>query len=121
MNADEFVVHVADAVARHVRTSGSPAKLQDLRLFAELLTRVANDGQERPTSFRSAIETKGPDEGVDMRLALDYPGVAAALSVSVRSARRLVESGDIPSVKIRGRRLVRRVDLVAYLAAQGAA
>lgn len=121
MNSDEFVVHLADALARHVRLSGSPAKLHELRLIAELLTRIASDGQDRPVSFRQAIEVKAAGDGGGVKLAFDIPAVAAALSVSERTARRLVDDGDIPSVKVRDRRLVRRVDLEAYVASRGAA
>ncbi len=38
------------------------------------------------------------------------------LPLSKRTLLRLIASGDLPSVKVRGRRLVRRVDLEKYMA-----
>jgi len=40
---------------------------------------------------------------------------AQIMKVSVQTVRRMVTSGEIPSVKIRGQYRIRRVDLEAYI------
>ena len=46
---------------------------------------------------------------------LSVQEVASRLSVSVKTVRRLIESGELQAVKIRGRIVVRESDLVAYI------
>jgi hypothetical protein len=40
---------------------------------------------------------------------------AAATSISTRSLRRHIAAGDLPSIKIEGRRLIRTTDLTRWL------
>jgi excisionase family DNA binding protein len=40
---------------------------------------------------------------------------AQIMKVSVQTVRRMVTSGEIPSVKIRGQYRIRKVDLEAYI------
>jgi len=41
--------------------------------------------------------------------------IATALGVSERTARRIADSGELPSVYVRGRRLFRVADVNAYV------
>jgi excisionase family DNA binding protein len=49
------------------------------------------------------------------KLALSLPDAAHSLGVSERTIRRLVEKGDLPSVRIGGRRLIRYTDLARLM------
>ncbi|MDP1820439.1 MAG: helix-turn-helix domain-containing protein [Acidimicrobiales bacterium] len=115
MNADEFVSHLAYAIGKYVRASGRPAQLGELVSFAELCLRIASDGQGGPIPPGGLAGAGVPGDGGRVLMALDIPAVAVALSVGERTARRLVAAGDLPSVVVRGRRLVRLSDLEAFV------
>lgn len=48
-------------------------------------------------------------------MLLSVDAVAVALSIAPGTVRTLIAEGALPSVRIKGRRLVRRADLCAYV------
>jgi len=56
-----------------------------------------------------------PDHEHPNRLLLSAPEVAERLSLSERGVRVLIARGEIPSVRVGSRRLVRAGDLDAYV------
>lgn len=53
-----------------------------------------------------------------MQALMTVPGAADHLGVSVRTLRRLIERGDLPSVRVGRSRRVDPEDLEAYIARQ---
>lgn len=106
--AERHLARALETHARWCRANGLalPAALAQLSL-------VARSGQER---------TDGHDDDdlahtVDVnRIALTYEEVAEALSVSVRSVRRMAANNELPTIEIAGRRRVHRDDLASYAA-----
>jgi excisionase family DNA binding protein len=68
---------------------------------------LASDGQGRPDL--------APDVDLGDRLAVDYDDAAKLLSVSSRTVRRLVASGEIPVVMIGTLPRITTADLEAYV------
>jgi len=52
------------------------------------------------------------------KLAVGYSEAASLLSIGERTLRELVYTGEIPSLRVGTRRLIRMADLEAYVAAQ---
>lgn len=68
-----------------------------------------------PRFALDALAAQGDDRHVLIPLTVSFDGAAAALGVSQSTLKRLVRSGEMPTVKVAGRRLVRHADLTAYV------
>ena len=60
------------------------------------------------------------DDDPPIEPLLSVNATAAVLAVSTRHVKRLIVSGELPSLKIGRRRLVRRQDIVAFVEARAA-
>jgi excisionase family DNA binding protein len=58
---------------------------------------------------------RADDGGVQSQLLARIPQVAAMLDVSADTVKRLIRSGELPTVKVAGARRVRCSDLEAYV------
>ncbi|HUX01854.1 MAG TPA: helix-turn-helix domain-containing protein [Phycisphaerae bacterium] len=63
-------------------------------------------------------DRKTPDLPTTDRIALSVSEAADAIRVSSRQVYVLAEKHGLPTIKLGGRRLIRRADLEAWLAAQ---
>lgn len=77
-----------------------PPELESVRL-------LAIGGQSRPILDANAE--------IGDRLAVSYDVAARQLSVSVRTVRRLVASGELPRVDVGGCQRITTADLEAYV------
>lgn len=59
-------------------------------------------------------QTVAPGPRIDP-LAVSIPDAADALGVAASTMRTMVAEGAVPSVRIRGRRMIRTADLAAYV------
>jgi excisionase family DNA binding protein len=106
--------HVARALDAHVRwcaVNAIPVP-RDVRALRVALS--ASDGRERTKVDGGGID--GDDGGCAFLLSPEQ--VAHRLGVSPRSVRRLLGSGELPSVKIGGARRVAADDIVNYIEAR---
>lgn len=111
----ETAGHVAIALVRHLRWAregGTPVPAT-VREIAEAATSAARSRQE-PTTV-AALEALVEGARMSEPLLLPYDSAAGILGLSHRTVERMVAAGELPSVAVGGRRLIRRVDLVAYV------
>lgn len=78
---------------------------------ARLRWLVVNDGLRRP----EVVSCNGSADDQVVTLALAYEHVARSLNVSTRTVRRMVSSGELPTVEVGGMPRVRMRDLVAFV------
>ena len=106
--------HLAAALKAHtgrLRSEGLPAVpvLADLgAAMARLAARSGHDVPD-PAVFAAMVQDRAMPP-----LLLTLPQAARALGLGERTLRRLVRSGEVPSVKVGSRVLVRHRDLEAY-------
>lgn len=112
-----FVLDLDPASARHlvraIDAYRAWCRVNGYRLPDALdrLALLARSGQSRPEIAES--DDLGQDAG--MPLMFDYDDAARLLSVSPRTIRRLVASGELPAVTVTpGTRRILRADLEAY-------
>ncbi len=99
----KYVARELGDLRRRYRQDGLhwPPELESLRLL------VASSGQARPILDVDA----DPSEA----LAVTYDAAAKRLSVSPRTVRRLVASGELPRVDIGGRPRITTADIDAFV------
>jgi excisionase family DNA binding protein len=91
------------------------------RLFDALLEEFAERVAEKlARKIASARGDAGPGSGA-LEANLDVKQAAQVLGISPRSLYPLAGKGDVPSIKVGGRRLFRPTELKAYLEKQAAA
>jgi excisionase family DNA binding protein len=73
---------------------------------------AGSNPQMKPAPIRAETTVSTLPDGDRFFL---LPEVAGALRVSVKTVRRLIDEGKIKTHKIRGRILVRRIELMAYI------
>ncbi|MFL6164506.1 MAG: helix-turn-helix domain-containing protein [Jatrophihabitantaceae bacterium] len=88
-----------------------PAVVRDLIAVLET-TESATERQGAPNLPGSGAEA----DSAPMALVLDVDEAADALRCSKRSAQRLIAAGELPSVRIAGKAVVRTADLQTYVA-----
>ncbi len=101
--------HLARAVADHLRWCRVNAIPPPPLLRQLTVVLAASDGQGRPPD---AEPLPAGDSGP---VALTYDDTAVALSVSARTVRRLVSSGELPVVNLGGCRRITRRAIEKYL------
>jgi excisionase family DNA binding protein len=116
---EDLVAHAAHAFDAHVRWCAVnaipvPPIVQAVRGL--LRSASASSGQER-TEFANA-PVDGGESGVLMEGLLAPDQVAHRLHVSSRSVRRLVGSGELPSVKVGGATRFDPVDVEEFIDAK---
>jgi excisionase family DNA binding protein len=72
-----------------------------------------------PAAF-DPVRAPAPERAID-RLLLNTSDVAWALNVGLSSARGLMARGELPSLRVGDRRLVRRADLERFIEQRAAA
>lgn len=111
MSDPEAVLEYVAAVltdCRHRFTAAGlpwPVDLESARL-------LACSGQGRP----NPLGDNGSRDDRTMVVALDYEQVASRLSVSARTVRRIVASGELPAIDVGGCPRIRVDDLAAWVA-----
>lgn len=114
--SDRLRLHLVAALSRHcqvLRRDGirPPDELTDL-----LAALAATSGHERP-----AFAPDGDVSDAADVVLLGYDEAGRRLGVSPRTVRRLVSSGDLPSVLVGRSRRVRVSDIADYIERLGAA
>jgi excisionase family DNA binding protein len=104
-------------IAAIMRTNIAQLELNGLAAASE-----ARNGGTPPSDRENKIGLAGSNPSIKVMNALPdgesfflLPEVAGALRVSVKTIRRLIGEGKLKTHKIRGRILVRRAELMAYV------
>jgi excisionase family DNA binding protein len=106
--------HLAIAIHSHRSwAAGVPMRVPlELVELERVWSQAATGGQGRPAFDELRDLSERP--AMSPR-CLSYESVASALDVSVRTVRRLVSGGDLPSVRVGGSVRVRVSDLDSYV------
>lgn len=116
-------VHLWRAIrsyARQLRRDGMqvPGELAQLAATLVPCPDVSRSGQERPAVDVPEPVRQADDAASTAAAAVGIGEVSRRLGVSDHTVRRLSQSGELRSMKIRGRRLWRVADVDAYLEAR---
>ena len=108
---------------RHANTAAiMRTNIAQLELNGLAAASEARNGGTAPSDRENKIGLAGSNPSIKVMNALPdgesfflLPEVAGALRVSVKTIRRLIGEGKLKTHKIRGRILVRRAELMAYV------
>jgi excisionase family DNA binding protein len=108
---------------RHANTAAiMRTNIAQLELNGLAAASEARNGGTHPSDRENKIGLAGSNPSIKAMNALPdgesfflLPEVAGALRVSVKTIRRLIGEGKLKTHKIRGRILIRRAELMAYV------
>jgi excisionase family DNA binding protein len=110
----EVIMKTTNCIAQLEMNYAAPAlEAHDGETFQE--NKVGKAGSNARMKLATVREEKIASTLPDGDQFLLLPEVAGSLRVSVKTVRRLIDEGKIKTHKIRGRILVRRTELMAYI------